>query len=181
MSEESTLPEGYKLCECGCGETIPIINKRGEHSRFKSGHHLRGRRSHNFKEGRWKTNTGHWLVYKPEHPFCNNNGYVYEHRLIIEDKLNRYLRPEEVIHHINGIPWDNRTENLHLISSKKEHAVIHNKLNKTIDMSDWKCARCNRDKTYIKKSGRPRWLYINGSRLCSSCYSTVKRRINRAK
>lgn len=30
------------ICECGCGATIPDINKRGERARFKHGHNYRG-------------------------------------------------------------------------------------------------------------------------------------------
>lgn len=63
-----------------------------------------------------------------------HNGYRYilvgtrwmpEHRLVVEEFLNRYLDDKEVIHHINFNRLDNRIENLMLFKSQKEHASFH--------------------------------------------------------
>lgn len=42
---------------------------------------------------------------------------VMQHRQMMEDHIGRVLRPEESVHHINGIRDDNRIENLELWSS----------------------------------------------------------------
>jgi hypothetical protein len=42
--------------------------------------------------------------------------YVYEHRVFMEEYIGRPLRPEESVHHINGVRDDNRLENLELWS-----------------------------------------------------------------
>ena len=64
------------------------------------------------------------LIPSPEHPHKNAQGYVYEHRLIMESHLGRYLTPDEHIHHINLNPSDNRIENL-MVVTKRQHQLLH--------------------------------------------------------
>jgi hypothetical protein len=78
-----------------------------------------------WKGGRTITKFGYIQVLRPEHPFCNNMGYVMEHRLIMEKYLGRYLKPKEVVHHINGITGDNRLKNLMLFPDCGRHSFHH--------------------------------------------------------
>ena len=83
-------------------------------------------KSPNWNGGIMHHTEGYILILKPEHPFCTKNGYVFEHRLVMEKHLGRYLKQKEVIHHINGNRSDNRIENLQL-TNKKDHTSKHHK------------------------------------------------------
>lgn len=64
----------------------------------------------------------------PDHPKADpHTGLIKVHRLIMELQLGRFLVDDEVVHHINENPFDNRIENLQLMSHA-EHTALHHKL-----------------------------------------------------
>ena len=69
---------------------------------------------------------GYLYIYSPNHPLKNSDGYVAEHRLVMEKKIGRYIKKKEVVHHINHQKMDNRIENLMLMGNR-EHISLHNK------------------------------------------------------
>lgn len=98
--------------------------KKGQHlsrkTEFKKGH------MRCFKTGKIKHSQGYYSIYKPEHPYARNKR-VFEHRLIMEKHIGRFLKPNESVHHKNGIKTDNRIENLILFHSESKHQEYHGK------------------------------------------------------
>jgi len=72
--------------------------------------------------------SGHVLVYRPSHFSSykggNWEGYVYEHRFIVECDLGRPLKSDEEIHHLDLNPADNRLENL-MVIPHSSHMKLH--------------------------------------------------------
>lgn len=84
-----------------------------------------GEKNFHWKGGRVKTAAGYILIKCRNHPFADANGYVFEHRLVMERHIGRPLLPTEIVHHINGIKDNNRVENLMLFSSAGTHTNYH--------------------------------------------------------
>ena len=57
---------------------------------------------------------GYLMVHVPQHPRATVTGYVFEHIVVMEERIGRYLLPGETVHHRNGVKDDNRPENLEL-------------------------------------------------------------------
>lgn len=74
-----------------------------------------------WKGGVTTDKAGYILRYLPEHPNCNSNGYVREHRLVMEMKLGRFLERNEVVHHIDGNTANNHPDNLEVFESNGKH------------------------------------------------------------
>lgn len=54
-----------------------------------------------------------------------DTGYAPLHRMRMQDKLGRDLRPGEVVHHIDGDIYNNSPQNLRVFASVKEHLDYH--------------------------------------------------------
>jgi len=91
-----------------------------------SGHHNnypKREKKWNWKGGKYILK-GYVFILKPEHPNAHPDGYIAEHRLVMEEHLGRYLGHREAVHHINHIKNDNRIENLELMSWS-DHMRFH--------------------------------------------------------
>lgn len=121
MSEAKKGSVGYWLGKHLLGETKKKMSAA-----------LSGEKNPNWIGGCVADGYGYVYIKKRDHPNCNCNGYIYEHRLVMEEFLGRYLAKEEVVHHINEIRDNNRIENLMLFANNKEHKAYH-ALNKKVN------------------------------------------------
>jgi len=64
---------------------------------------------------------GYRYIYAPDHPNKGRGNYVLEHRLVMEQKLGRYLDQSEVVHHVDGNRMNNSIENLVLFQTNAKH------------------------------------------------------------
>lgn len=130
---------GYKIwveCpNCGKGRWVREYNSRAKtftgfcnkcHAQYTTGQFDKHSA---WKGGRTLRNGYIEVKLRPDDPFypmAKKSGYIREHRLIMARHLGRCLNPWEIVHHKNGIPDDNRLENLELISSGVYHLLDSN-------------------------------------------------------
>ena len=112
------------------------------------------------------------------HPRANEEGQVYLHIIIAEEKLGRYLLPEEVVHHKDFNKLNNNPNNLMVFATKGDHTRFHKR-------------GCNEAMLSLNVNGS----YIcakqinvcmdcgvkitNGAVRCVDCASKHERRVNR--
>lgn len=125
MSHKSTPKQPNIKCEY-CGKTFHRrASHRGKHDfcslecrdNWNRENRRMGAATGPWKGGRTKSSGGYIYIRR-------DGGYIFEHRLVVEQQLGRPLRRDEVVHHINGIRTDNRIENLQLFA-RGEHARLH--------------------------------------------------------
>lgn len=122
-----------------------------KHNRWKGGRYFDGR---------------YFRVKCLDHPKATkgNKGYIYEHILVAEKKIGRYLKEGECVHHINRNKKDNSQENIMVFSSNSEHILHHGKTNKWSRKYD-NCIECKTTKLKHEAYG-----------LCRKCYSRKRRK-----
>jgi hypothetical protein len=177
MSEDSELVDVYKYCECGCGQKVTKRFKQGHNSRLENVRFAKGINSIRWKDGKHLTRLGYMLIRRPDHPFADSKGYVFEHRLVYEESHNCYLLPWVHIHHKDGNRLNNVWYNLQPLTGG-QHLRLELTGKWKVDMSGRICFACGSDKTRIQKrnnSNRPNWCFHNGKPLCNKCYMKLWR------
>jgi hypothetical protein len=78
------------------------------------------------KNGKWKGGIrmvkGYRHVYLPGHRLARKDGWVAEHRLLVEEKI---INKTQVVHHKDNNRLNNNKNNLEVFSSNSEHRKEH--------------------------------------------------------
>jgi len=109
-----------------------------------------------------------WITMKGYRKIHVNGKHIYEHRHVMEQKLGRKLKPNEIVHHKDGNGLNNDEENLEVVNGVGEHKTLHR--------TDWgsltyrTCTRCGKRKR-IKffgcyKSGKQVGAYFSRCKKC---------------
>lgn len=136
------------VCQCGCGKTTTKIKWsdksrgliKGQHRRFIRGHANKvipyPRKRHN--------NDGRLLIYLPDHPRAMANGYVFNHILIAERAMGKYISKKIEVHHVNNDKTNDSPNNLVVCNDHSYHTLLHQR-KRAFDA----CSNANHEKCSI--------------------------------
>ena len=120
---EAGLPLVKIAQHLGCGRTrvSEEVRKLGL-TRPDPDRGLRGPDSPHWRGGRRRNGHGYVSVLVgSDYPGAHPDGYIREHRFVMQEALGRPLLDDEVVHHINGVKDDNRLSNLELMTRGKHN------------------------------------------------------------
>lgn len=119
-SDGGRIPLAIANC-ASCGRSFPVYKAGVKFCSVEcSGKNLSarqiGKNNANWNGGKYytKKTCGYIKELKRDHPKADSNGYVLQHRLVMEQMIGRLLYDYERVHHKNGKRDDNRPENLEL-------------------------------------------------------------------
>ncbi len=111
-----------KMCLC-CGTSFHPTHKIN--SKYCS-----TKCSHAHRKKPYIINKGYKRLLLPSHHKADSKGYVYEHILVLEKKLDRLLKPNEVTHHIDENKLNNNPSNLTVCINNTFHLNQYHNIRK---------------------------------------------------
>ena len=171
----------YTVCD-GIKVSMAQFLTDGQNVRYKNGNTFDNRRENLIDcRGFSKriTYNGYYAVYMPEHPKAYSNGCVYEHILVAEEMLGRYLVGEECVHHKDRNRKNNSPDNLMVFKTGLDHNAYHNGAEAVL-LGDGTYICPNKNFKWGKKScpicGKP---MTSKAKLCLDCSRIVSRKVKR--
>lgn len=128
------------LCICGCGNPTPLAkrtrakvgNVKGQPVRFIPLHHRRVPRRQ--PRAVWGGDEdGYVRIQLPDHPRADHGGYVFEHILVAERALGKFLVQPAVVHHVNEQRRENHPTNLVICEDVTYHQLLHARMRMIAD------------------------------------------------
>lgn len=178
-----------KLCECGCGKPVRQKPVRGNLIRFVWGHNMRnqpkGESHHRWKGGESVSSNGRPMLWMPDHPRSHSNGKggtgsVYEHIIIAEKALGKFLPEKAHVHHADTNIKNNSNNNLVICEDRVYHGLLHRRTRAYQASGNPHWCRC----IYCKKYDNPENMYTNKKnnmsqhRECANKYQNKRRAKN---
>ena len=84
------------------------------------------------------------MIHSPNHPNASMRGYMLEHRLVMEEKLGRFLEKRERVHHIDHDTTNNNPDNLMLFESQSAHISHEFAQKRHTKYVSLRCAKCGK-------------------------------------
>lgn len=91
----------------------------------KSGYNQKGENNNNWQGG--IRHGSRIMIYAPNHPHADINNYVYRSRLVMEKRIGRFLKSDEVVHHKDKNELNDNPDNLRLCIDDSEHQVKYHR------------------------------------------------------
>ncbi len=115
-----------KIMGCSAATVTLHMRKMGLSRSNREAQQLRSEqgKSKGPRNGGRKINKGYVEIYMPDHHLANTKGYVREHCYVWEEHNQMQIPDGWHVHHLNGIKYDNRPENL-VAMPNGTHALEH--------------------------------------------------------
>ena len=112
--------------------------------------------------------TTYAFVYQPEHPDAPGDGWMLEHRLVMESVIGRRLLPVEVVHHLDHNGLNNDPGNLFLEESRGAHLARHHSAEGVaVRMAGYPVCACGARTAYGEQTC---WRCWSKSQTCPTCH-----------
>ena len=115
-----------------------------------------------------------YYIKAPQHPRCNYKNYVKRAVLVMEEKIGRYLKPGEVVHHINGDSTNDTVNNLMVLTIEQHSSLHHAGRRYKKDKPAWNKIQDNKIKT-IREMYKTGYKFSKISRMVGVSDATIRK------